>query len=73
LRGPHFTFEHAPPAKADEWSTKYGIPRTHIYNYERFEKIATNGDIDIGLRDLRAIEAIYGSVRTGTESPVAQG
>ena len=35
------------PAKADTWSEKYSIPRTHIYNYETFDRIADNDDIDI--------------------------
>lgn len=35
------------PAKAEEWSAKYDIPQTHIYNYESFDSIADNPDIDI--------------------------
>ncbi|GAB4413101.1 MAG: Gfo/Idh/MocA family oxidoreductase [Bacteroidia bacterium] len=35
------------PAKAEEWSQKYSIPAKNIYNYETFDAIADNPDIDI--------------------------
>lgn len=35
------------PAKASEWSKKYQIPQTHIYNYDTFDRMADNKDIDI--------------------------
>ena len=35
------------PAKAAEWKTKYNIPETNIYNYENFDGIAHNKDIDL--------------------------
>lgn len=35
------------PAKADEWSKKYNIPQKNIYNYQNFDEIAKNPDIDI--------------------------
>ncbi len=35
------------PAKADAWAEKYAIPRTHIYNYQTFDRLAENEDIDI--------------------------
>lgn len=35
------------PAKAKEWSQKYNIPAKNIYNYENFDRIANNKDIDI--------------------------
>ncbi len=35
------------PAKAEAWSQKYSIPQTHIYNYETFDHIADNEDIDV--------------------------
>ncbi len=34
-------------SKEAEWSQKYGIKRTNIYNYENFDSIASNKDIDI--------------------------
>ena len=33
--------------KITQWKIKYGIPDTHIYNYENMEKISENPDIDI--------------------------
>lgn len=35
------------PAKADAWSKKYDIPQKNIYNYQTFDEIAKNPDIDI--------------------------
>lgn len=35
------------PAKADEWKKKYDIPEKNIYNYQNFDSIEDNPDIDI--------------------------
>lgn len=35
------------PAKATEWAQKYNIPQKNIYNYQTFDQIANNPDIDI--------------------------
>ncbi len=35
------------PAKAAEWKQKYQIPEKNIYNYQNFDEIANNKDIDI--------------------------
>lgn len=35
------------PAKADRWKKKYAIPEKNIYNYQNFDQIAGNTDIDI--------------------------
>lgn len=35
------------PAKAEKWKAKYNIPDKNIYNYENFDKIADNKDIDM--------------------------
>jgi predicted dehydrogenase len=35
------------PAKAEEWSKKYAIPQKNIYNYQNFDQVANNPDIDI--------------------------
>jgi predicted dehydrogenase len=35
------------PAKESVWAAKYGIAKDHIYNYESFEKIASDDSIDI--------------------------
>ncbi|GAB3531715.1 Gfo/Idh/MocA family oxidoreductase [Pontibacter brevis] len=35
------------PSKAEEWKSKYNIPEKNIYNYENFDQIKDNQDIDI--------------------------
>lgn len=35
------------PAKAESWKTKYNIPDKNIYNYQNFDQIANNPDIDV--------------------------
>ena len=35
------------PEKAQSWKSKYNIPEKNIYNYQNFDKIADNPDIDI--------------------------
>ncbi|RNL91421.1 gfo/Idh/MocA family oxidoreductase [Sinomicrobium pectinilyticum] len=35
------------PAKAERWRKKYNIPDKNIYNYENFDTIADNPDIDV--------------------------
>ena len=35
------------PAKEKIWSEKYNIPQKNIYNYENFDSIASNAEIDI--------------------------
>ncbi|GLR17560.1 Gfo/Idh/MocA family protein [Portibacter lacus] len=35
------------PAKAESWSKKYNIDKENIYNYENFDQIASNKNIDI--------------------------
>ncbi len=35
------------PAKAEAWSQEHNIPAANIYNYENFDSIADNPDIDI--------------------------
>jgi predicted dehydrogenase len=34
------------PSKAEEWKAKYNIPEKNIYNYDNFDQIANNPDID---------------------------
>lgn len=34
------------PSKIKEWQTKYGIPEKNCYNYENFDNIKNNPDID---------------------------
>jgi glucose-fructose oxidoreductase len=35
------------PAKAEAWQKKYKLPAKNIYNYQTFDKIADNPDIDV--------------------------
>ena len=35
------------PAKAEKWMKKYAIPKENVYNYQNFDKIAENKNIDI--------------------------
>ncbi|SKC04093.1 Gfo/Idh/MocA family protein [Dyadobacter psychrophilus] len=35
------------PSKAETWKAKYNIPEKNIYNYQNFDQIANNPDIDI--------------------------
>lgn len=35
------------PAKAEEWKQKYKVPEKNIYNYQNFDSIANNPDIDV--------------------------
>ena len=35
------------PSKEKEWMDTYGIPKKNVYNYENFDSIADNPDIDI--------------------------
>jgi glucose-fructose oxidoreductase len=35
------------PSKAETWKSRYNIPDKNIYNYQNFDKIADNPDIDV--------------------------
>ena len=35
------------PSKGEEWSAKYNVPKKNVYNYENFDEIANNPDIDV--------------------------
>jgi predicted dehydrogenase len=35
------------PAKADKWATQFKIDKKNVYNYQNFDKIKDNEDIDI--------------------------
>ena len=35
------------PSKAEAWKQKYSIPDKNIYNYQNFDQIANNPDIDV--------------------------
>lgn len=35
------------PAKEQQWMQRYNIPKANVYNYENFDSIADNDDIDV--------------------------
>ena len=35
------------PSKAEDWKKKYNIPEKNIYNYQNFDEIKNNNDIDL--------------------------
>jgi glucose-fructose oxidoreductase len=35
------------PSKAETWKAKYNIPDKNIYNYQNFDQVANNPDIDV--------------------------
>lgn len=35
------------PEKAEKWKKQYGIPESNVYNYQNFDQIKNNADIDI--------------------------
>lgn len=35
------------PSKAESWKKKYNIPEKNFYNYENFDQLANNPDIDV--------------------------
>jgi predicted dehydrogenase len=35
------------PSKAEEWKKKYDLPEENVYDYETFDQVADNDDIDI--------------------------
>ncbi len=66
------------PAKALDWSRQYGFARSGIYNYENFDTIAQNPDIDIVyivLPNAMHLEFVERAARAGKhvicEKPVA--
>ncbi|WP_128543755.1 Gfo/Idh/MocA family protein [Larkinella soli] len=35
------------PSKAEQWMKKYNLPEKNVYNYQNFDQIANNKDIDV--------------------------
>jgi glucose-fructose oxidoreductase len=35
------------PSKAEDWSKRFNIPQKNIYNYDNFDSVANNRDIDV--------------------------
>lgn len=66
------------PEKAAQWQKDYNIPQANIYNYQNFDKIASNKDIDlvyVALPNFLHKEFVVRSAKAGkhviTEKPMA--
>jgi len=66
------------PSKAEAWKKKYNIPEKNIYNYENFDEIIHNKDIDLvyvvlpnGLHKEFTIRAAKAGKHVITEKPMA--
>lgn len=66
------------PAKAAEWSKKYNLPATSVYNYETFDRIADNKNIDViyivlpnGMHKEYALRAAKAGKHVIVEKPMA--
>src|SRR5690606_14804698 len=66
------------PSKVEEWKVKYGIPDKNCYNYENFDQIKDNPDIDAvyvitpnGLHHEHTIRAANAGKHVICEKPMA--
>jgi predicted dehydrogenase len=66
------------PSKAETWKKKYNIPEKNVYNYENFDEIVKNKDIDLvyvvmpnGLHKEFTIRAAKAGKHVITEKPMA--
>lgn len=66
------------PEKIPKWQDQYGIPDANVYNYDNFDEIAANKDIDIvyvvtptGLHDDFSIRAANAGKHVISEKPMA--
>ena len=66
------------PAKAEKWKTQYNIPEKNIYNYQNFDEIVKNKEIDLvyvvvpnGLHKEFVIRAAKAGKHVITEKPMA--
>lgn len=67
------------PSKAEAWKKKYDIPEGNIYNYDNFDTIADNPDIDViyivlpsGLHAEYSIRAANAGKHVWCEKPMAK-
>ena len=66
------------PEKAEKWSKSYNIPQKNIYNYQNFDEIRANKDVDLvyvvvpnGLHKEFVIRAAKAGKNVITEKPMA--
>jgi predicted dehydrogenase len=66
------------PSKAEKWKKQYNIPEKNIYNYQNFDEIINNKDIDLvyvvlpnGLHKEFVIRAAKAGKHVITEKPMA--
>lgn len=66
------------PSKAEEWQKKYDLPAANVYNYQNFDRIAENKDIDVvyvvlpnALHKEYAIRAAQAGKHVIVEKPMA--
>lgn len=66
------------PSKVKDWQTKYGIPEKNCYNYDNFDRIKDNNDIDAvyiitpnGLHKDQAIRVARAGKHVISEKPMA--
>ncbi|WP_264564569.1 Gfo/Idh/MocA family protein [Flavobacterium sp. N3904] len=66
------------PSKAEKWKTQYNIPEKNIYNYQNFDEIKNNSDIDLvyvvvpnGLHKDFVIRSAKAGKNVITEKPMA--
>lgn len=66
------------PEKAEKWKAQHGLPDSHIYNYENFDKIASNPDVDViyivlpnGMHEEYTVRAAKAGKHVFCEKPMA--
>lgn len=66
------------PEKAERWKQEYGVPDTHVYNYETYDRIADNPDVDViyivlpnGMHEEYTIRGLKAGKHVFCEKPMA--
>ncbi|UBM58971.1 Gfo/Idh/MocA family oxidoreductase [Marinilongibacter aquaticus] len=66
------------PSKEEEWGKKYNVPKRNIYNYQNFDEIASNKEIDLiyivlpnGMHMEYAVRAAKAGKHVMVEKPMA--